>query len=59
MQYKELSNKQIIASLKACSSPRGNRCSECPLFGHGDYHCVPHLMQEIARRIEVVEEVEN
>ena len=60
MKYKDLSNKELAQALKACSSKKGDRCSQCPLLGHGDYNCRIHIEQEASRRLlEIYEETNN
>lgn len=46
MDYKE---KETI--LRVCSSKKGDRCSRCPAFGHGDRNCARNAMRDAADAI--------
>ena len=37
-----------VQILRACSSKKGNRCSSCPAFGHGDRNCIRNAMKDAA-----------
>lgn len=53
MKFKDFSEKDIVRALKRCSSPKGNRCSSCPIFGKGFQSiCIDLLMQRAASIIE-------
>ena len=53
VKFKDFSETDIIQALKACSSPKGKRCSNCPIFGKGfERNCTELLMQKAAKIIE-------
>ena len=52
MNYRNLDNETLAIILDKCSNPKGQRCSECPVFGKGDYHCASHVMKEASKRLK-------
>lgn len=53
MNFKDFSEEDVVVALKACSSSKGKRCNQCPIFGKGfQGSCSKLLMQRAARLIE-------
>lgn len=44
-----------VQILRACSSKKGNRCSSCPAFGHGDRNCIRNAMKDAATAISTLQ----
>lgn len=47
-----------VQILRACSSKKGNRCSSCPAFGHGDRNCIRNAMKDAATALSTLQ-IEN
>ena len=53
MEKELLSESEIIGALTACNNRKGNRCSQCPIFGRGWYGlCIRILDREAIKLIE-------
>lgn len=44
-----------VQILRACSSKKGNRCSSCPAFGHGDRNCIRNAMKDAATALSTLQ----
>lgn len=44
-----------VQILRACSSKKGNRCSSCPAFGHGDLNCMRNAMKDAATALSTLQ----
>ena len=44
-----------VQILRACSSKKGNRCSSCPAFGHGDRSCIRNAMKDAATALSTLQ----
>ena len=44
-----------VQILRACSSKKGNRCSSCPAFGHGDRNCIRNAMKDAATALHTLQ----
>lgn len=51
MKYRDLDDTSLAVILDKCSNTKGQRCSECPAFGKGDYRCSTHAMKEASKRL--------
>lgn len=47
-----MEHDNLIAILTACSNRKGNRCSQCPAFGKGDWQCARNAMRAAAVAIK-------
>lgn len=43
-----------VQILRACSSKKGNRCSSCPAFGHGNRNCIRNAMKDAATALSTL-----
>ena len=44
-----------VQILRACSSKKGNRCSSCPAFGHGNRNCIRNAMKDAATALSTLQ----
>ena len=44
-----------VQILRACSSKKGNRCSSCPAFGHGNLNCIRNAMKDAATALSTLQ----
>lgn len=44
-----------VQILRACSSKKGNRCSSCPAFGHGNRNCIRNAMKDAADALSTLQ----
>lgn len=44
-----------VQILRACSSKKGNRCSSCPTFGHGNRNCIRNAMKDAADALSTLQ----
>lgn len=53
MEKELLSESEIIGALTACSNKKGNRCSQCPVFGRGwNSQCRQIIDKAVVKLIE-------
>lgn len=44
-----------VQILRACSRKKGNRCSSCPAFGHGNRNCIRNAMKDAATALSTLQ----